>query len=64
MASSYYFRVNVLWWHIANLKLSHTNTPRFRYLFRVPEIVVILPHSNAEEEQLFSIVRKNKSHSW
>ena len=52
----YHYRVDVLWWHIANLKLSGTNTPRFKYLFRVAEVVVILPHSNAEEERLFSIV--------
>ncbi len=57
----YHYRVDVLWWHIANLKLSGTNTPGFKYLFRVAEIVVILPHSNAEEERLFSIVRKNKT---
>ncbi len=61
--SVYHYRVDVLWWHIANLKLSGTNTPRFKYLFRVAEVVVILPHSNAEEERLFSIVRKNKTDS-
>ena len=45
------------------MKLSGTNAPRFKHLFRVAEVVVILPHGNAEEERLFSIVRKNKTDS-
>ena len=32
-------------------------------LFLVAEIVLVLPHSNAEEERLFNIVRKNRCDS-
>lgn len=46
-----------------NLKLPGTSTQHFKYLIRVAEVVVILPHSNTEEERLFSIVRKNKTES-
>lgn len=31
--------------------------------FRIAEAVLVIPHSNAEEERLFSIVRKNKTDS-
>ena len=30
---------------------------------KVAELILVLPHSNAEEERLFSIVRKNKTES-
>ena len=54
----YHYRVDILWWNIANMNLSGTNALRFKHLFRVAEVVVILPpHNNAEEERLFSIVR-------
>ena len=59
----FHYRVDVLWWHIANLKIPGTNVPRFSHLFKVAEIVLVLPNSNAEEERLFSIVRKNKTDS-
>lgn len=59
----FHYRVDVLWWHIANLKIPGTNVPRFSHLFKVAEIILVLPHSNAEEERLFSIVRKNKTDS-
>ena len=32
-------------------------------LSKVAETVIVVPHSNAEEERLFSIVRKNKTDS-
>eukprot|EP00794_Sanderia_malayensis_P002539 gene2539-2936_t len=55
--------VDVLWSHIANLKIPGTNVPRFSHLFKVAEIILVLRHSNSEEERLFSIVRKNKTDS-
>ena len=59
----FHYRVDVLWWHIANMKLPETNLPRFRHLMKVAELILVLPHSNAEKERLFSIVRKNKTES-
>lgn len=35
--------------------------PRFAMLGNVAKLVLVLPHSNAEEEMLFSLVRKNKT---
>ena len=34
---------------------------RFDILFKVIKLVLVLPHSNASEERVFSIVRKNKT---
>ena len=59
----FHYRVDVLWWHIANLKIPGTNVPRFSHLFKVAEIILVLPHSNAEEERLSGVVRKNKTDS-
>ena len=59
----FHYRVDVLWWHIANMRLPETNLPQFRHLMKVAELILVLPHSNAEEERLFSIVRKNKTES-
>ena len=57
------YRVNVLWWHIAQLVIPGTTAKRFKHLPKVAGLVVVLPHSNAGEERLFSIVRKNKTES-
>ena len=59
----FYYRMDVLWWHIANKNIPGTATKRFPHLAKVAELVLVLPHSNAGEERLFSIVRKNKTES-
>ena len=56
-------RVDILWWHLAHLKVPGTSQNRFKNLSKVAEIVLVIPHSNAEQERLFSIVRKNKTDS-
>ena len=58
-----HYRADVLWWYIGNMKQPGTSVKRFRYLSKIAEAVLIIPHSNAEEEHLFSIVRKNKTES-
>ena len=45
--------------HLGNLKVS--GYPRFQHLSKVAQLVLVLPHSNAEEERAFSLVRKNKT---
>ena len=40
------------------MKVPGTQLKRFKNLFLVAEIVLVLPHTNAEEERLFSIVRE------
>ena len=48
---------------LANMKVPGSQLKRFKNLFLVAQIVLVLPHSNAEEERLFSIVRKNRCDS-
>jgi hypothetical protein len=52
-------RMDVIWGHLGNLKVS--GYPRFQHLSKVAQLVLVLPHSNAEEERAFSLVRKNKT---
>ena len=52
-------RMDVIWGYLGNLKVS--GYPRFQHLSKVGQLVLVLPHSNAEEERAFSLVRKNKT---
>ena len=54
-------RIDVLWWHIANLVIPGKQVKRLKVLPKVAKVTLVIQHSNAELERLFSIVRKNKS---
>ena len=43
---------------MAGASLSH-----FKLLCRIASIVLVIPHSNADQESLFSIVHKNRTNS-
>ena len=59
-----HYRVDILWWHLAHLKVAEKSTQnRFKHLPKIAEVVLVIPHSNAEQERLFSIVKKNKTDS-
>lgn len=62
-AEIFHYRVDILWWYIGNMQQPGTSVKRFQYLTKIAEAVLVIPHSNAEEERLFSIVRKNKTNS-
>ena len=49
------------WIHINKMKIAETNLKRFKLLPIIAEVVLVIPHSNAELERLYSIVRKNKN---
>ena len=56
-----HYRTDVLWHYIAkNIVLAACNK-RFKLLPEVASLVLVLPHSNAGLERLFSVVRKNKT---
>ena len=59
----FHYRIDIFWWHLSNLAMPNSSAKRFKYLPKLAEIVLVLPHSNAELERLFSTVRKNKTHS-
>eukprot|EP00795_Rhopilema_esculentum_P011061 gene11061-19920_t len=58
---SFHFRIDVLWSYIADMKITGSNAKRLKFLSKLAEINLIILHSNAELERLFSIVKKNKS---
>ena len=53
-------RMDVIWSHLAETKCIEGKL-RYPLLSRVARAVLILPHSNAEEERVFSLVTKNKT---
>ena len=57
------YRMDVLWYHLQSMKSPIGNNKRFHMLFEVARIVLLIPHSNAAIERLFSLVNKNKNDS-
>ena len=55
-----FFRMDVNWAHISSMKLTDENL-KFGRLCKVAKTVLILLHSNAGEERVFSMIRKNKT---
>ena len=53
-------RMDIIWANIASMT-SPDGRPRFHMLRNVANLVLVLPHSNAKEERLFSMVKKNKT---
>ena len=56
-------RIDVLWGYLKGIKEPGTNDLRFGLLFKVAEVVMTIPHSNAGEERIFSLISKNKTPS-
>lgn len=52
-----YHRMDILWHRISNMRAPDKSL-RFS---KTALLVLIIPHSNAEEERVFSMVRKNKT---
>ena len=57
------YRVDVLWGFLRGVKKPGTNSFEFDLLFKVAEVVMTIPHSNAGEERIFSLINKNKTPS-
>ena len=57
------YRVDVLWGYLKGMKEPGTNNLLFGMLFKVAEIVMTIPHSNAGEERIFLLINKNKTPS-
>ena len=55
-----HYRVDILWGYISQMK-GCIGKHRLDILFKAVKLVLVLPHSNATEERVFSIVRKNKT---
>ena len=59
----FHYRMHIVWWHLAQMLLPESSTRRFKHLHKLAEAVLVISHSNAGEERLFSMVCKNKTDS-
>ena len=53
------YRIDVLWYHLCINKIPGTNKSKFENLFKLYKIILCIIHRNAEEESVFSGIRKN-----
>ena len=56
-----HYRFDVLWHYIVKIIVPGACNKRFKLLPQVASLVLVLPHSNAGLEQLFSVLRTNKT---
>lgn len=59
--SAPYTRMDVIWGYIGSMKTGDSCNYRFSQLASIAQLVLTLPHSNAGEERVFSLVRLNKT---
>ena len=55
--------MDIVWHHISPIR-DPDNTLRFARLSHIVKLILVIPHSNAEEERVFSMVGKNKTAFW
>ena len=55
-----YYRADELWAYMSTMKCGD-GMLKFSRLSEVAKLALVLPHSNAEEERVFSMVTKNKT---
>ena len=53
-------RMDIVWAHISQMK-NADGSLMFERLSKVAILILTLPHSNAEEERVFSMISKNKT---
>ena len=55
----------VLWGYLKDVKKAGSSVHKFDVLFKVAEVVIMIPHSNAGEERIhvLSYINKNKTPS-
>jgi hypothetical protein len=54
------YRMDVIWGYIAKMQLPDGSL-KFPKLGKIAKTVLVIPHSNAGEERVFSMIRKNKT---
>ena len=56
-----FLRADRLWVHMSTIKNEVTGQPQFGMLAKVAQLVLCLPHSNADAERVFSAIGLNKT---
>ena len=54
------YRIDVIWHYLSNMKCGD-GRGRFNRLSKIAKLILVIPHSNAGEERVFSMVKKNKT---
>ena len=54
-------RMDVVWAHLVGMSSLATDEPTFPLLSIVARLVLVIPHCNAGEERVFSLINKNKT---
>ena len=54
-------RMDVLWSYVEDMKDTAEGVLCYPRLRKVAHLILTIPHSNAKEERVFSIIRKNKT---
>ena len=57
------YHIDDLWSYLATLKTPGSNDKEFDLLAKVARCIMTIPHSNASEERIFSLINKNKTPS-
>ena len=52
------YRIDVLWYYLSKDNIPGTNKSKFDNLFKRAKVILCIIHSNAEEESVFSRIRK------
>ncbi len=55
-----HYRMDVIWSYLNTVTDPLTKVPLFKRIGKVAKLVLVLPHSNAGEERVFSMVNQNK----
>lgn len=55
-----YYRMDVIWSYLFEMKIPGMDIHRFHKLGKVAKVVLTIPHSNAGEERVFSVIHKIK----
>ena len=55
-------RIDVVWSHLCGMSSLATGEPRFLLLSTVARLVLVITHSNADEERVSSLINKNKTY--
>ena len=56
-----YHQIDIFWVHLCKVLSVGPSEPKFKRLAQVAIFVVRIPHSNASEERVFSMIHKNKT---
>ena len=55
-----YHKMDMIWSHLSVVTLPGLETLRFPRLSKVAKVALTIPHSNAAEEHVFSVIQKIK----